>query len=139
QLPYIDGIKFLIIPDLSTCQAALRTGKIDTAGMYDYEQSEIMRNTTPQIKEAEGPLGGPGIYIYMNTQRAPFNDVKVRRAMSMAVDLETIKQELNHGLGQILTWPAEKLAGYEELCLGLDDPEMPESVKELYVYNPEKA
>ena len=27
QLPYIDGIQYLIIPDVSTRQAALRTGK----------------------------------------------------------------------------------------------------------------
>lgn len=139
QLPYIDSIRFLIIPDLSTRQAALRTGKIDTSSGYDYEQSAVMRKTAPNLVEAEGALGGPCIYIYMNSQKAPFNDVKVRRAISMAVDLETIKEELNKGLGQILTWPAEKLPGYEDLYLGLDDPEMPDSVKELYVYNPDKA
>ncbi len=139
QLPYADAVRMIIIPDLSTRQAALRTGKIDTDSNYDYEQSEIMRKTAPDLMEAEGWLGGPCIYVYMNTQREPFNNVKVRRAISMAVDLETIKEELNHGLGQILTWPAEKLAGYEDLYLGLDDPEMPDSVKELYVYNPEKA
>jgi peptide/nickel transport system substrate-binding protein len=139
QLPYVDGVQLIIIPDLSTRQAGLRTGKIDVDTNYDYEQSATMRNTAPDLVEAEGVLGGPCIYVYMNTQRAPFDNVKVRRAVSMAVDLETIKQELNHGLGQILTWPAEKLPGYEDLYLGLDDPEMPDSVKELYVYNPEKA
>ena len=29
RLPYIDGMKYLIIPDTSTRRAALRTGKID--------------------------------------------------------------------------------------------------------------
>jgi peptide/nickel transport system substrate-binding protein len=143
KLPYIDTIRMIVIEDTSTRQAALRTAKIDVSsgfgGSYDYEQAETMRKSTPDLIEGEGMLGGPCIYVYMNTQRPPFDDVKVRRAISMAVDLETIKQELNNGLGQILTWPAEKLPGYEDLYLGLDDPEMPESVKELYVYNPEKA
>ena len=59
--------------------------------------------------------------------------------MLMSIDLEMIKNTLNHGLGQVLTWPAEVWPGYEDLYLGLDDPEMPASVKELYTYNPTKA
>ena len=39
QVPYIDGIRFVIIPDLSTRQAALRTGKIDQATAYNYEEA----------------------------------------------------------------------------------------------------
>jgi peptide/nickel transport system substrate-binding protein len=75
----------------------------------------------------------------MNTQKAPFNNVKVRRAILMATDLETIKSSLNHGQGQLLTWPAELVPSYKDLYLGLDDPEMPASVKELYTYSPDKA
>jgi peptide/nickel transport system substrate-binding protein len=139
QVPYIDGLQFIIIPDLSTRQAALRTGKIDQSSPYNFEEAENMRKTAPKLKEAEGALGGPAIYVYMNTQRAPFNNLKVRRAMLMSVDLEMIKNTLNRGLGQVLTWPAEVWPGYEDLYLGLDDPEMPASVKELYTYNPTKA
>jgi len=29
QIPYVDRLKFLIIPDLATAMAAVRTGKID--------------------------------------------------------------------------------------------------------------
>jgi peptide/nickel transport system substrate-binding protein len=89
--------------------------------------------------EHEGVLGGEPTYVYMNTQKAPFNDVRVRRALSMATDLQTIKDTLNHGLGQILTWPVEYVPAYKDIYLGLDDPEMPDSVKELYTYNPDKA
>jgi peptide/nickel transport system substrate-binding protein len=75
----------------------------------------------------------------MNSQRKPFTDIKVRRAILMATDLETIKATLNHGLGQLLTWPIEFVPSYGDAYLGLDDPEMPASVKELYTYNPTKA
>jgi peptide/nickel transport system substrate-binding protein len=104
-----------------------------------FEDAASMRKTTPQLKETEGALGGPAGYIYMNTQRKPFDDVRVRRAMLMSVDLQGIKTSLNHDLGQLLTWPVELVKGYEDLYLGLDDPEMPASVKELYTYNPDKA
>ena len=59
--------------------------------------------------------------------------------MLMSVDLQAIKSSLNHDLGQLLTWPAEYVSSYADLYLGLDDPEMPASVKELYTYNPTKA
>ena len=75
----------------------------------------------------------------MNSQKAPFTDVRVRRALAMATDLTTIKATVNRGLGQILTWPVEYLPSYKDIYLGLDDPAMPASVKELYTYNPTKA
>lgn len=139
QLPYIDTFQYLIIPDASTRLAALRTGKIDRYGPVNYEDAENIRKTAPDIMEAEGALGGTPWYVYMNTQRTPFNELKVRRALLMGVDLELIKNTLNHGIGQILTWPIEYTPAYADCYLGLDDPDMPESVKELYVYNPEKA
>ncbi|MEK7354704.1 MAG: ABC transporter substrate-binding protein, partial [Chloroflexota bacterium] len=139
QLPYLDTFQYLVIPDASTRLAALRTGKVDQMSGIAYEDAASMRKTTPALKEAAGQLGGPAQYVYMNTQRKPFNDIKVRRAMLMSVDLESIKASLNHGLGQVLTWPVELVKGYEDVYLGLDDPAMPASVKELYTYNPTKA
>ena len=139
QLPYIDTFKYLIVTDPSTRQAALRTGKIDAQVSVNYEDAAQTRKTAQGIQEREGILGGDPGYIYMNSQKAPFSDVRVRRALSMATDLQTIKDTINHGLGQILTWPVEYSPAYKDIYLGLDDPEMPDSVKELYTYNPEKA
>jgi peptide/nickel transport system substrate-binding protein len=139
QLPYIDTFKYLIITDASTRLAALRTAKIDRMPSVNYEDADAMRKSAPDLMENEGVQGGDTGYIYMNTQKAPFNDVRVRRALSMATDLQTIKDTINHGLGQILTWPVEYVPAYKDIYLGLDDPEMPDSVKELYTYNPDKA
>ncbi|MBI2849855.1 MAG: ABC transporter substrate-binding protein [Chloroflexi bacterium] len=139
EVPYIDALQYLIIPDASTRLAALRTGRLDRMTNLSFEDADQMKKTAPKMVSGEGTLGGPAQYVYMNSQRAPFNNVKVRRAALMAVDLETIRTSLNHGLGQLLTWPAELVPSYKDLYLGLDDPEMPASVKELYTYNPTKA
>jgi peptide/nickel transport system substrate-binding protein len=104
-----------------------------------YEDAENLRATAKGIVEGEGGLGGDPWYVYMNTQRAPFDNLKVRRALSMAVDLELIRESLNHGLGQILTYPIEYTPAYGDCYLSLDDPDCPDSVKELYVHNPDKA
>jgi len=138
-VPYIDAFQYLIIPDVSTRLAAVRTGKLDRMANLGFEDAEQMKKTSPKMISGEGTLGSTAQYIYMNTQKAPFNNVKVRRAILMATDLGTIKKTLNHDLGQLLTWPAELVPAYKDLYLGLDDPEMPASVKELYTYNPDKA
>ncbi len=143
QLPYIERVQFLIIPDLSTRQAALRTGKLDSMGGYAWEDAGVMRKQVPSLRESQSgepnkPTNSPES-IDPPSDTPPFNDVRVRRAMMMATDFQAINNGLYNGLGQILSWPFQKVPGYEDLYLGLDDPAMPASVKELYTYNPEKA
>lgn len=136
-VPYIDGFKYLVIPDASTRLAAIRTGKIDQMPGVDWEDAGQLRKTAPALQEIQGPASGGVMYI--RSDRPPFSDVRVRQALLMATDLNGINKNLYNGLGQILTFPFEKIKGYEALYLGLDDPEMPASVKELYTYNPDKA
>ncbi|MBI2849476.1 MAG: ABC transporter substrate-binding protein [Chloroflexi bacterium] len=139
QLPYLDAVKYLIIPDASTREAALRTGKVDQMGGFNWEEAAQMRKTVPALKELETASGSRMTAAGLRIDRPPFNDIRVRRAMLMATDFKAVVDGLFGGRGEILTWPSQPLPGYEDLYLSLDDPEMPASVKELYVYNPEKA
>jgi len=140
QLPYLDKIKYLLIQDLSTQQAAFRTGRLDQMGNFSIEDRALMVKQNPDLKEAVGGLGSQSL-LGMRTDRSgtPFADVRVRRAMMMATDFNEINEGLYEGLGQILTWPYWYQKGYEKLYLGLDDPDMPATIKELYVYNPDRA
>jgi peptide/nickel transport system substrate-binding protein len=138
QLPYIDSVRYLILPDASTRQAALRTAKIDHMYGISLDDANQFRKTSPQLLEAERPVFGAQP-IGLRVDKPPFNDVRVRKATLMATDLEAIRQGLNAGKGEILTFPWPKTKGYEATYVGLDDPRLPQDVKELYVYNPTKA
>ncbi|MBI2850844.1 MAG: ABC transporter substrate-binding protein [Chloroflexi bacterium] len=138
QLPYLERVRYLIIPDASTRLAALRTGKLDQLTGVSTEDATQLRRTTPALLEAEGPGGGQPT-ISMRTDLPPFNDIRVRRALMMATDFQAINQSFYDGKGQILTWPYGYRASYADLYLSLDDPEIPASVREFYTYNPEKA
>ncbi len=138
QLPYIDRVRWLIIADTSTRQAALWTGKIDEMWGVNWEQAITIRQMAPKLLEAEMPAEGAW-HTKWRVDMVPFNDVRVRRALMMATDFEAIRRDLNGGLGQIHTWPFVYHPSYADLYLALDDPMMPESVRELYIYNPEKA
>jgi peptide/nickel transport system substrate-binding protein len=143
QLPYTDKVKFFIIPDSSTRQAAFRTGKIDqmdsSLALLNTDEIKALMKGAPALKSVPAQrIGAP--WTVMRTDKAPFTDVKVRRAMFMALDLTLIVKNMYAGEDmQINTWPWPKIKGYEPMYLGLDDPDCPASVKELYTYNPDKA
>ncbi len=139
QLPYLDKIKYLVIEDTSTQQAAFRTGRLDQMTNFSIEDKNLMVKQIPDVQVEVGGLGSQALLGMRTDLEGPWTDVNVRRAMMMATDFNTINEGLYEGLGQILTWPYWYQKGYEKLYLGLDDPDMPETIKELYVYNPEKA
>ncbi|MBI2829969.1 MAG: ABC transporter substrate-binding protein [Chloroflexi bacterium] len=139
QLPYLDRVKLLLIPDRSTLYAALRTARVDWYSGISIEDAAKLRETTPQLMSAKINPTTVVTPFYMKTDTTPFNDIRVRRALMMATDFESVKNKLYGGDAQILAWPITFTKEYAAAYLGLDVPEMPASVKELYTYNPEKA
>jgi peptide/nickel transport system substrate-binding protein len=138
QLPYVETVQYLIIPDISTRLSAFRTGKVDQIENLSWEDAAQVLKENPQMPTQEGGYY-PMSPMYMRTDKAPYNDIRVRHALMMATDFNTIKQSLNGGKGIIVTWPWELLPGYEELYVAHDAPDATPKIKELYTYNPEKA
>ncbi len=66
----------------------------------------------------------------------PFDDLRVRKAISMAIDREAFTNTLWGGSGVILN--AELHAGYAE-NLFTPMEKLPQSTQELFEYNPERA
>ncbi len=139
RLPYIDRVSFLIIPDDSTRLAAFRTGKVDILHNVSWEDAAVLSRNPELISKKF--YGDSGNVIAMRTDKAdlPFKDKRVRRALMMATDFETIKNTWGGREAQILTFPIHYAREEAPAFLGLDDPEMPVSVKELYIYNPAQA
>jgi peptide/nickel transport system substrate-binding protein len=92
QLPYADGIKILVIPDAATGMAALRTGKIDLAAEINsnisWQMTSSLEKTNPEIRLSAWPAAGPSIGL--RTDKIPFNDIRVRKALQMAIDRKAI-------------------------------------------------
>lgn len=141
-LPYVEKVKHIIITDASTRQAAFRTGKIDTT-TYELEDANTLRKQNPGMPEATSgeptkPTAAPESIDFPNDQ-TPFTDIRVRQALFMATDLQTINKTLYGGLAVLESWPWQGVRGYEKLRVGVSDTDCPENIKELYSYNPEKA
>src|SRR3990170_5715671 len=139
QLPYMDAINVLIVPDASTRLAALRTGKLDFSSLTRTDALQ-MNKTTPQLMEKfDTSLHGRGTPLMMRIDKAPFSDIRVRKAMTMAIDFNAILDSLYDGQGQIITWPFAKAKGYEAVHVGLEDSDFPADARENFTYNPDKA
>ena len=134
-MPYLDGLKMLIIPDMSTRLAALRTGKID-ADPEELTQDDAasLQRTNPELKYRQY-LSGTNPAIIMRCDIAPFNDIRVRRALSMGVDRQALKDGFYRGKAEIFNWPVEQLLKIWYVPLD----QYPKSSQELYEYHPDKA
>jgi peptide/nickel transport system substrate-binding protein len=136
QLPYLDGIKMLIIPDLSTRLAALRTKKADTMTNVTADDSKSLQQTTPDLKWAKY-LPGVNYVVAMRTDRQdlPYKDKRVRQALMMATDFKGLADLLYGGDAEILVYPINKT--FKRAYMPME--ELPASVQELYRYDPDKA
>jgi peptide/nickel transport system substrate-binding protein len=139
QLPYVDRVKVFTIADLSTRLAGLRTGKIDQMSSVTLEDYQSVIKSAPDMKVAfsDSFQGRGNPPLAMRIDKPPFSDIRVRRAMNMAIDFKTILKTFRGGEGQIYTWPHSKIKEYEELYL--DPKDYSPAAQELYSYNPEKA
>ena len=92
QLPYLDGINFAIIGDASTMVAAFRAGRIDatTRGGGFEILPQMERAITKDIGDKAwfARIGGPTRTVAPNIQQEPWNDVRVRKAVSHWMDRE---------------------------------------------------
>jgi len=149
QLPYLDGVKTLIIPDVSTMDSLFSTGQIAvvTADTADYNRVQALK-ALPGVKYVKFLDASSKAVICMRTDKAdkPYKDVRVRQALMLGIDHQKMVDQLYGGEGQYLYWPLAYCKEYAGAYLALEDyPDEPVlgpdsvSVKDLFVYNPTKA
>ena len=138
QLPYVDGVKILILPDISTQIAAIRTNKADANyqfGAVSREDWISLQKSNPQMNKYRFLNLPLQIGFRRDKPDLPYKDIRVRKALMMATDMVGIKDGLFGGEAEILDSPARIL--YPSVYTPLD--KLPADVQELYAYNPEKA
>ncbi|WP_179137650.1 ABC transporter substrate-binding protein [Candidatus Entotheonella palauensis] len=85
--PYLDGVKYFMIKDLSARAKSVRSGRTDVEfRSFPPSEVEAMKNQLGDRIVAADPK--PQIYfgIAINADQEPFNDERVRQALSLAID-----------------------------------------------------
>ena len=105
-LPYIDRVEIFVDEDNASRIAAFLGGKYDlgwenpgTINRTDWVQiKDTLKRRRPNLQTAEFPANVVWS-IFMRTDKAPFSDVRVRQAMSMAIDRPAIVDATLEGVG----------------------------------------
>lgn len=96
--PYLDELVFEVIPDESTRLAALQQGTVDAAWFGD-------GTIAGQAVDAGFTLGDlaytQGLPIFINPESGALSDIRVRQAMSLAIDRQAIIDTVFFGDGEI--------------------------------------
>ena len=140
RLPYFDRMRLLKMVEPATKMAALRTGKFDYAGIIaaqrlSLEEADSIRRTNPEIVLWPFALVSRQV-LSTNPQKPPFDDIRVRQALQMALDHETVNDTYYKGLG---VWKPEGRLGATLKGYTTPFEEWPEEVKQYYTYDPAGA
>jgi peptide/nickel transport system substrate-binding protein len=131
KLPYFDSIKMLIIPDQAEVLAEMRAGRVDVVDQISPVLAQEMRKTNPEILQLT--LSQTATTIDPRNDRPPFNDVRVRKAMQMAIDLPGIAK--NYYGGTVEPYPST-LTSRHMKGWGFPYEEWPQDLRDEYTYNP---
>jgi peptide/nickel transport system substrate-binding protein len=97
--PYLDGVEFLLYPDLAAETTALLNGEIDvmlSVSAADYERLSQAPRMVGRRQET-----GRFLNAVLRMDTKPFDDRRVRQALRHAVDREALVQLVQEGFGRL--------------------------------------
>jgi ABC-type transport system substrate-binding protein len=103
--PHYKKYVFRVIPDLLTQEMEFYAGTIDSYGVQPHQVKRLKDD--PDFQSFSGTSFGFS-YIGYNMRRQPFDDRRVRQALSMAIDVNKIIEYVLYNQGERITGPFPK-------------------------------
>ncbi len=108
--PKLKRIKMFMIPEQATAFALYENNELDYVDNRSFSTPDVERyKDSPEYRNV---LLLRNNYIGFNVQKKPFNDVRVRRAVAMAIDREIFPKILRRGERPATGWIPPGLIGY---------------------------
>ncbi|MDN3678874.1 ABC transporter substrate-binding protein [Vibrio tapetis subsp. quintayensis] len=132
--PYLDCVNLRSYNDNSQIQPALIKGEIDWGSNFIADVESTFVGADKENNHFWYPAND-AIHLYVNTKVAPFDDLKVRQALSMALDRDMIVDVAAYG------YPTANFnaGGIGELYKQSINQDISDKYKSITTYNPEKA
>ncbi|WP_229504846.1 ABC transporter substrate-binding protein [Natrinema versiforme] len=96
ESPALESVRYEVVADEQTRRMKLENGELEMARILPYEMVDSLESTdgidvyTPEIPRIR--------FLTFDTDSEPFADERVRRAVSLAIDRETITESLLSGI-----------------------------------------
>lgn len=134
KLPYMDGYRIIVLPDVSTQMAAIRTGKQSFFGTT-IDNAQNLIKTSPQLKYVLRP-SNYNVVVFWRNDKAPFTNIRVRKALAKAIDRGAILKDYMQGQGIYLAWPFYPFVG-TDMFVPVD--QWPPDTADIYKFDPTAA
>jgi peptide/nickel transport system substrate-binding protein len=96
--PYLDEVTIRPLPDGTARYASVLSGETDII-WHDRAEDLVKAMKNPNVVVHEYAGSGATVYAF-NTKRPPFDDVRVRQALRMSLDLKAISDVIALGLSK---------------------------------------
>jgi peptide/nickel transport system substrate-binding protein len=106
--PYVDRIVTRFIPEASARVRALEAGEIDYLAYFDLPPAmvaDLQKNPDVTVVSQGHEAWASILELMLNLDRAPYDNVLVRRAITHAIDRQFIVDKAKYGLAKVATGP----------------------------------
>src|SRR2546429_520319 len=110
-LPKLDRVTYRFIPDPNAALAALKAGDVDAAmfGLGPEHIPDLQKDARFQVIVGETTND---VIMSMNNSKKPFNDVRVRRAVTYGINKGDVVKGAMFGLGRVIGTNVDPLNPY---------------------------
>ncbi|MFV0475571.1 MAG: ABC transporter substrate-binding protein, partial [Pikeienuella sp.] len=99
ERPYVDRVELHVFPDGTAETSALMSGDMDLIAAI--QPADYLRLDGASGVDMLRVPSGQFCNVNMNCQSAPFSDMRVRQALALCVDRETMVQFVTEGFGSV--------------------------------------
>lgn len=124
--PYLDELDHVVIPEQNSAIAAFLSGRVNVAQIPS-DQLRIIEDV-PNMTMTDG--GATPVTLHLQTQNKPFDDLRVRRAVALAINFEGLGKAIYPGHWRLSTAIPP---GCGDLALSAAE------IRKIRPYDPEQA
>lgn len=125
----IDEVWYHPTQNLGTSLKRFRSGELDVILNFPPSQINWIKENIPEALHVTPALGT--YYLLINNEKAPYDDVRVRRALSMVIDREVITETLlRTGVTPAYSFVSPQFANYDGIDVAYRHTPMPDRQRE---------
>ncbi len=133
--PYVDVLRIAVIPDSSQQLAQFTAGNLDELILDNPNDVEAMKRSNPRAAVVKADNAGPwGLYFQLGDPTSPFQDLRVRQAISLAIDRAALGKAVYAGEYQQVVFIPSYMGKWSLKVQDLDS-----ATQQYYKANPAEA